>query len=61
MVIYETRLNEIKEADKVEPISIIVEIVKVTIDERTGKEVRELERTIQYFPKRYKKKPKVTE
>lgn len=38
------------------PKSILVKIFKIITDDETGKVTEELDRTIEFFPKKYRKK-----
>jgi hypothetical protein len=55
---YRVEILPINEPDKNVPTSILVKVFKVVSNDKTGKETEELERTIEYFPKKYRKKPK---
>lgn len=55
---FETEIIPINEADKLLPKSILIKVYKITVDETSEKQTKELDKTIEYFPKKFKKKPK---
>lgn len=55
---YEIEIIPIQEADKLIPNTILVKLYKISIDETSEKKTKELEKTIEYFPKRIKRKLK---
>jgi len=61
METFEKETIEIMQVDTLEPKSILVKIYKIIIDECSEKQTKELYKTIEYFPKRIKRKPKYGE
>ena len=62
METFETKIIPIYEVDRSEPKSVLVKVFKITVDETSEKEEKkELYKTIEYFPKRIKRKPKYNE
>lgn len=57
-VSFETEIIPIVEADSIEPVSILVKVYKITIDETSENQTRELDKTVEYCPKRTKRKRK---
>jgi len=56
METYEIEILPIQQADKLIPISILVKVYKINIDEESEKKTKELDKTIEFFPKKYRKK-----
>ncbi len=58
METFEIEIIPITEADKLVPKSILVKVYKIIVDETSEKKTKELDKTIEFFPKRIKRKPK---
>ncbi len=58
METYEVEILPITEPDKSIPNSILVKVFKIVSDDKTGEKTKELDRTIEYFPKKYRTKQK---
>lgn len=59
METFEKEIIEITDADKLEPKSILVKIYRIVVFEDSEKEnLKELFKTIEYTPKRWKKRQK---
>lgn len=56
METFEVEILPINEADKLIPTSILVKIYKINIDEESEKKTKELDKTIEFFPKKYRKR-----
>lgn len=53
---FETEIITMSDPDKLVPKSFIVKLYKVIIDEDSENKTKELERTIEYLPTRYRGK-----
>lgn len=59
METFKIEIIPIQEADKLIPSSILVKVYKIIVDEESEKENKpELDKTIEFFPKKYKRKSK---
>ena len=56
METYRHEIMPITDPDVSIPKSILVKVFRVITDDETGKVTEELDRTIEFFPKKYKKK-----